>query len=111
MRDYIVLRDLSRPTTQGPFDADRRRIRIGIQQALPDEPRLETARLDTSEVRDLVRDPNVRAVAPTMPTKLITPLDVPAVSGSTTAWGIPAVGADKTTRTGAGVTVALLDTG
>ncbi|MGU3422997.1 S8 family peptidase [Methylobacterium sp. D54C] len=44
-----------------------------------------------------------------MPTRLIVPL--PAASRDTTGWGIAAVGADRSRRTGAGVKVAVLDTG
>jgi subtilisin family serine protease len=49
-----------------------------------------------------------------MPTTLIHPVDEPE-DGTTqaigTAWGVTAVGADRSSRTGAGVVVAVLATG
>jgi subtilisin family serine protease len=47
-----------------------------------------------------------------MPTKLVGPFSDTAVAAETgTAWGVAAVGADSSPHTGAGVTVAVLDTG
>jgi subtilisin family serine protease len=107
MPTYSVLRDLSRPATAGPFEAS-----IAAPAGLtPSEPRIEVASLSRPEVLALSRDPEVRAVAPVMPTALVEPFDVPEAEAATTAWGVTAVGADTSSRTGAGVTVAILDTG
>src|SRR5262245_52972329 len=109
MRTYTVLRDLGRPITAGPFEAV---AEARTEVAVPSEPRVEVAELSKEDVRMLTRDPQVRAVAPVMPTRLIEPIDVAeAEAATTTAWGISAVGADATARTGAGVVVAVLDTG
>ena len=62
-------------------------------------------------MRALTRDPEVQAIARVMPTSLISPFEVAEAEAASTAWGISAVGADISTRTGAGVTVAVLDTG
>lgn len=108
METYAILRDLSRQNTAGPFEST-----ITAREALPGEPQVEVGGLDKADVRDLARDPQVRAIAPIMPTTLVHPLagdaPVPAAAGST--WGVAAVRADVSTQTGAGVTVAVLDTG
>ena len=73
-------------------------------------PTLSTERLPDHAVAELVADPQVELVAPAMPTRLIRPLEsghaVPVAN-----WGIAAVKADQSPYTGAGVTVAVLDTG
>ena len=95
---------------------------------------VEVATLGKAELRDVARAPDVRAIAPVMPTRLIVPVPWPptgSAAGSATSedtptpsatpanpaipttptWGVTAVGADRSARTGAGVTVAVLDTG
>lgn len=59
------------------------------------------------------RDPTV-AIAPLLPMKLVEPvskLDVETPIGPGSAWGVKAVGATDSPFTGAGVKVAVLDTG
>jgi subtilisin family serine protease len=59
------------------------------------------------------RDPGV-AVAPLLPMKLVEPvakLDRATPTGPGSAWGVEAVGAPESPFTGAGVKVAVLDTG
>jgi len=71
-----------------------------------------TERLTQHAAAGLSRDPEVLAITRPMMTKLITPL--PSAVGSSIsgdAWGIFAVGAHQTSYTGAGVTIAVLDTG
>jgi subtilisin family serine protease len=109
MPDYVILRDLSRPRTSEPFSFGVESA-VRAREAVPAEPRLDTADLSKRDVRDLSRDPAVRAIGRVMPTTLIRPLDGPQAEASD-AWGIGAVGADVTARTGAGITVAVLDTG
>lgn len=71
--------------------------------------RLEVEDLPDHKVADVVlNDPTVAAMAPEMPTILIEPTQSGA---ATPAWGIAAVGADKSSQTGVGVKVAVLDTG
>jgi subtilisin family serine protease len=127
---YAVLRDLSRPQTDEPFAGGAAGLEFGGPS--PSEPVLDVIELDKREVRDLARDPHVRAIAPLMPTTLVWPVadgevglddeEVPPAgddedgaddtsddTGPT--WGVTAVGADGSARTGAGVAVAVLDTG
>ncbi|OFX20791.1 MAG: hypothetical protein A2V77_02200, partial [Anaeromyxobacter sp. RBG_16_69_14] len=72
--------------------------------------RLDAAELTPREVADLVRDPSVAVVAPSMPTRLIEPVGATRAA-NTTSWGVAAVGADKSNFDGTGVVVAILDTG
>jgi subtilisin family serine protease len=72
---------------------------------------VDAARLTPREVSELARDPDVQAVAPVIPTQLIRPLEVDATAAAQRAWGIAAVGAAESTYSGAGVVVAVLDTG
>jgi subtilisin family serine protease len=70
--------------------------------------------LQPRRAAEIARSPDVVAVAPVMPMKLIEPIamDAPAdamADGST--WGVKAVGADRSPFTGEGVVVAVLDTG
>ncbi|MNU29710.1 Intracellular serine protease [compost metagenome] len=73
-------------------------------------PRLAVERLPQPAVMDLQRDPQVQAVTPTMPTCLIRPTSVTSATPGDN-WGLGAVAASTSHRTGAGVTVAVLDTG
>ncbi|QQR46130.1 S8 family serine peptidase [Myxococcus xanthus] len=76
------------------------------------EPRVDVAELSRKEVRDIGRDPELAAIAPVMPIKLVAPTSTDANGGPEDfAWGIPAVNADQSEFTGDGVTVAVLDTG
>jgi subtilisin family serine protease len=107
MREYVVLRDLSSPSVAGPFEAG-----IATIDEMPTEPRVDVEALDKKDVRDTSRDPQVRAIAEVMPTRLVEPVEAgEAEASATTAWGISAVGADASARSGAGVVVAVLDTG
>jgi subtilisin family serine protease len=110
MPEYLVLRDLSSPLTREPFDANEGLAPQALDR-VPAEPRIDTEQLSKAEVRGLARDPEVRAIAPAMPTTLVHPFEVDAADAAQTAWGITAVGADTSPRTGAGTTVAVLDTG
>jgi subtilisin family serine protease len=82
---------------------------------------LESQSLSESQARDAERDP-ANVVAPVMPVSLVVPRNAKdyglpegdAVGDATAAkasWGIADVGADKSPFTGAGVRVAILDTG
>jgi subtilisin family serine protease len=96
---------LAGPAGAGPFGAE----------GLPSlgEPVLEMAALTQREIADAQRDPEVQVIASPMPLKLIEPVGpaepTPAATGNT--WGIEAVGAHTSPFTGAGVVVAVLDTG
>lgn len=106
MRKYVILRSGSRP---------RRGLGIDSLEALQGDSggrSIDTAQLEQKEALELRREQGVVAITPTMPIKLIEPKsiegDVPSKGGS---WGIAAVGADRTAFEGAGVSVAVLDTG
>lgn len=66
--------------------------------------------LSERDAAKLAADPTVTGITPSMPTRLIRPLKA-TTNGGTANWGIAAVQADQTSFTGAGVTVAVLDTG
>ncbi|SDQ08261.1 S8 family serine peptidase [Quadrisphaera sp. DSM 44207] len=108
-RTYTILREAGRPRTASPFDlaAPRALAAEGVDLALVD-----VAELGKAELADVARDPQVRAVAPVMPTTLVRPRagEAPQEAGGAT-WGVQEVGADTSARTGAGVLVAVLDTG
>ncbi len=75
---------------------------------------VEVKSASANEIRDLKNEKGVVATALRMPVIRIKPLGAGAGAGATPpkmSWGIAAVGADKSTLTGAGVTVAVLDTG
>jgi subtilisin family serine protease len=70
--------------------------------------------LSAPRAAEVARHTDVKAVAPVMPMKLVTPVAFaapadPLAGGST--WGVKAVGADTSPFTGAGAVVAVLDTG
>ncbi|MDR6687898.1 subtilisin family serine protease [Arthrobacter sp. 1088] len=81
-----------------------------VQIDEPPTPHLETAELSTQEKRDLANDPDIAALARIMPTHLIVPLASETLdSGS--PWGVSAVHADISSRSGRDVVMAVLDTG
>ena len=108
MPAYAVLRDLSGASMAGPFEGGAASV---DDERVPSEPRVDVEELAKEDVRVLARDPQVRALAPVMPTRLVRPVEAAEAAAATTAWGIGAVGADSSSRTGAGVVVAVLDTG
>ena len=107
MQTCIVLRDRQRVT--GPF---RGSGGLGPQARAfaPSEPRVEVEEVDRAGRGELLRDPEVLAVTPAMPIRLIEPFDAGNGAGIG-AWGVAAVGADTTPFTGADTVVAVLDTG
>ncbi|WP_149650646.1 S8 family peptidase [Azospirillum argentinense] len=74
-------------------------------------PRIDVQTLRPEGLFDTLKDPQVAAVAQVMPTRPIEPLPASPAAASTSTWNISAIGADKSRFTGAGVTVAVLDTG
>ena len=109
----IVLRRKAafrRTRTAGPLNAGS----LG-REILPNlgEPILEQVQMTPVEVADLQRDPEVQVVATSMPLKLIEPVGSPEPTPSAVGntWGIEAVRAHTSPFTGAGVVVAVLDTG
>lgn len=111
---FIVLRQDT--STQGAGGADSAlppRMGAGPEASRAPALTLEVHTLDARERPDLLREAGVRAVAPSMPMRLIRPVRRTDVSATATGptWGVQAVGADTSPQTGKGVTVAVLDTG
>lgn len=76
------------------------------------EPELTLSYVEDDRIAETERQPDVLAVAPVAPVTLIQPFaSRDGTPESRTAWGVAAVGADTTPFTGAGITVAILDTG
>jgi subtilisin family serine protease len=116
-REFTILRDPVLAFPSDPYgggSAARGGVRSSERAAALE---IEVATLDKDGLRDVVASRGVRAVAPVIPTKLIFPVPMdgagpdPAASGGGPTWGVAAVGADQSAMTGAGVTVAVLDTG
>jgi subtilisin family serine protease len=97
-------RTSSAPLASGP----------AIEMAAESQVRIEFDDLDRREVAMVRREEDVIALAPAMPMRLVDPADAhataPGESGDV-AWGVKAVRADTAKATGAGVVVAVLDTG
>ncbi|HLT85518.1 MAG TPA: S8 family serine peptidase [Phototrophicaceae bacterium] len=118
-REFTVLRDLARAFPTDPFRGAGPAIAGDtVEAAAVAAPQVERMTLDKADLRDVVREPDVRAVAPVMPITLIRPVPSSELDGAAEpaaepgpTWGVRAVGADVSARTGAGVTVAVLDTG
>ena len=109
MATYSVLRDLGTPAPAGPYEASSRSApRAGAAPAGAAELRIDREELTKREVQSLSRDSQVKAVARVMPTRLVEPV---AAAETTAAWGIGAIGADRSARTGAGIVPCVLDTG
>lgn len=109
---YVVLK--SKRLTGDPFAQP---FGIAVPREFPSTDfSMEVGDIKKHELADLSRDPDVVAIAPSMPMKLIapTPFNVgneaePASQNIT--WGVQAVGADTSPFSGAGVVMAVLDTG
>jgi len=77
-------------------------------------PRIEVDEMPASRAAEMSRRRSTTAVAPVMPMKLIAPVamaDADPADNPGPTWGIQAVGADTSPFTGAGIVVAVLDTG
>ena len=115
-RQHVVLRnlaDVSRRSRGTPGTSN-----TGVESvfASPPEIRVDSERLSPTELTQIAREPEVIGVAPQMPTTLIKPKDLSGmetaeVNEATNTWGVDEVGAGRSSRTGAGALVAVLDTG
>lgn len=108
MKRYIILKYVyQRRISQRELDTGI----LSLESALP---AVSTEQLPEHAVSELKNDPQVQLVVPTMPTRLISPVEVKPVLPRTALasnWGIKAVRADKSRYDGAGVSIAVLDTG
>jgi subtilisin family serine protease len=89
---------------------------LGNVEAIRDiEVTTETATLSAAELKDMRGAPEVLRTAQIMPVSLIHPTAkgaaVDATNPKGATWGVVAVGASASSCTGAGVTVAVLDSG
>jgi subtilisin family serine protease len=117
-QDFILLRDLSQGRRATGLSVPSRPYpgleSFGVSPLtdLPPEPAITLERLDAADLREAARDPDVLSVARSIPTRLIEPAGrAAAAAASGATWGVRAVGADRSGYDGAGVTVAVLDTG
>lgn len=108
---YTIVRAIRGQRTRDPFSGGMIARDLDFLGAPMPETQVEVADLRPRELRELGRDPEVAAIAPVMPLKLVKPSDVPAQAAAKSAWGIPAVRADQSAFTGDGVVVSVLDTG
>ncbi|MGW4531792.1 S8 family peptidase [Nocardia sp. NPDC004340] len=118
MDQYIILRDL-----QGAPGVDHNPPQVRGTDATEAamairEPDIQIAELGRRGGDDLLSDNQVVARAVTMPLQLIKPVDMSPLGDAaevadqdTVAWGVSAVGAERSSFTGAGTVVAVLDTG
>lgn len=101
MPSYIILR--------GPLGTVRN-WGTGSHGGRGGKPDISVESLSAKAIKELRADPGVRGIAQVMPTRLVVPTGC-TDNGKGDAWGIAAIGADRSGLTGAGVTVAVLDTG
>ncbi|MGV9610801.1 S8 family peptidase [Nocardia xishanensis] len=97
-----VLRDMNAGVAATPMDAGAD-ITIDVEEGASGE-----------RLRTIVNDPTVIGFCPAMPMKLVEPTERAAgeaAEAGTATWGVTAVGATTSPFTGAGITVAVLDTG
>ncbi len=108
-QNYIILRSqmgASRDVLRGPSP-------LTIAAPTPGVPlSVEVEHIERQGIPALTEKKDVLAVAPSIPMKLIAPLDVGVTpAADDLAWGVKAVGADTSPLTGNGIVVAVLDTG
>jgi len=111
---HIILRDTT-PSTRDVFlgtlsEAPAPAPAGGVNFAI------EVENIEASQIPAVAANRDVRAVAPSMPIKLIAPLEADTGAGAqpvaaSVAWGVKAVGADTSPFNGDGAIVAVLDTG
>lgn len=87
---------------------------IAMPEVFPDVRVDIDDHVDKHTMNTLINDSSVVGFSPVMPMKLIEPVAIDGqepASGNQTTWGVEAVGATTSPFTGAGITVAVLDTG
>jgi subtilisin family serine protease len=106
---YLILKKL-RNADDDPFMM--RASARGSDEAFEIPFEAASYELSDHEAADLGRDENVEYLIPSIPFTLFEPVDKTiAVLDSQPAWGLDVVGATTSPNDGAGVTVAVLDTG
>jgi len=116
MSTYIVLKRKSASLSSTMPGAPKFEV-LGTTKDGKQEWGLNIERVAPEHAAQLAAAPEVAAVARTMPTTLIKPMDmdtrtpIAASAAAQNAWGIGYVGADQSHWDGSGVKVAVLDTG
>lgn len=108
MKRYIILKYIYQRRIS------KRELDTGVLSLESALPAVSTEQLPEHAVSELKTDPQVQLVVPTMPTRLISPVEskpAPLHAALASNWGIKAVRADKSRYDGRGVSVAVLDTG
>ena len=106
-QNYIVLRSHSGATRDNMLGPSPLATAAPIGAPLS----VEVEHIDRQSIPALTEKRDVLAVAPSIPMKLIAPLEIAAATAEDLAWGVKAVGADTSPFTGNGIVVAVLDTG
>ena len=109
---HIILRSTG-AATRDVFDGGAAAFPSSVESAVAGLS-VEVKDIDRDNISALTRSSDVLAVAPSIPMKLIAPLDIQDVAepaAQDVAWGVKAVGADTSPFTGKGIVVAVLDTG
>lgn len=111
---HIVLRqegiNKSQPEMSDPY-AERFTVPADVASQIQ-TLNIETPVLNPDQIDQVHRQGDVASIAPSMPVRLVKPVRTnaaPAAAG--TSWGVQAVKADTSPYTGAGIKVAILDTG
>lgn len=102
-KKYAILR---RPSSH----RDGENFRTFDSEGPGSPPMIAYERLTDNAAASIAAEPEVEAIVPAMPTRLIQPLKG-TNADDTDVWGLKAVGALSSGFTGRGVTVAVLDTG
>ena len=112
MDKYVILKDANQGLRRGqPFPMPGLRPGAAAELEIPPEPEIEATDMTAAEAREAARDPGVLEIARAMPTRLVEPVDVQGAADAVPTWGVERVGAVDSPFDGAGVRVAVLDTG
>lgn len=106
----VVLRAPARSALRDPNSGP-----VAMSAAAPGDIKIDVeSRVGKADLAALAGDPTVVGFCPSMPMKLVEPVEDPVrvkQKGAGVTWGVGAVGASASPYDGSGVTVAVLDTG
>jgi subtilisin family serine protease len=111
----MILRAPNMRASRDPFDGPLAVSSTALPGEMAAALKVEVEdNVNRDTLRSILNDPTVVGTAPAMPMKLVEPRAASpglAPEAGPATWGVKAVGADTSPFTGAGVTVAVLDTG